>query len=125
MIAVLKHAIAIYGKDLEWTTVRPAPSRTHDTAGKLACRRIESDRVRDGRLRSKVSSSSRARTPRACDIADPEGLHHNKDTLKSSHVVTSRTDAECWAAIRSLLPDAVAVYVSITVAKNNLSFKQT
>jgi len=23
MIAVLKHAIAIYGKDLEWTTVRP------------------------------------------------------------------------------------------------------
>ena len=45
-IAALKQAIAIYRNDPEWSRV-PASGRAYERAGKVACRRIESDRVRD------------------------------------------------------------------------------
>ena len=37
----------------------------------------------------------------ARDIAGGECLGHYKDTLKPSHIVTSRTDAESWTAIHN------------------------
>src|SRR6184192_3527167 len=41
-IAALKQAIAIYRNDPEWSRV-PASGRAYERAGKVACRRIESD----------------------------------------------------------------------------------
>jgi hypothetical protein len=37
--------------------------------------------------------------------------------LKPSHIVTSRTDAECWTAIHNFTPSVFAVYVALTFAK--------
>jgi hypothetical protein len=45
----------------------------------------------------------RCRIEAARDVVGAEGLHHYEDTLKSSYVVTSRTDAECWAAIHNFV----------------------
>jgi hypothetical protein len=41
----------------------------------------------------------RCRVERAGDIAGREYLCHNKDTLKSSYVATSRAEADCWTAV--------------------------
>ena len=46
----------------------------------------------------------RCRVETACDIAGSEHLGHYKDALKSSHVVATRADAECWTAIHSFSP---------------------
>jgi hypothetical protein len=53
----------------------------------------------------------------ARDTAGGECLGHYKDTLKPSHIMTSRTDAERWTAVHNFNPNVFAVCVALTFAK--------
>ena len=55
---------------------------------KLGFKRLK---IFDGLFRRRIESAG--------DVAGPEYFGHYKDPLKSSYVVTSRADADCWAAI--------------------------
>src|SRR5438034_879604 len=62
--------------------------RPHDAIHSQACALLE---IFDGLFRCRVEGAG--------DIARREHLGHYKDTLKSSYVVTGRTDTECWTAV--------------------------
>jgi hypothetical protein len=50
----------------------------------------------------------RCRVEGAGDIAGREHFGHYKDTLKSSYIATSRTDADCWTAVHDSTLSAFA-----------------
>jgi hypothetical protein len=62
--------------------------RPYDAIHRQACALLE---IFDGLFRCRVEGAG--------DIARPEHLGHYKDTLKSSYIATSRTDADCWAIV--------------------------
>src|SRR5438034_7204290 len=66
--------------------------RSYDAIHRQACALLE---IFDGLFRCRIEGTG--------DIAGREHLHHYKDTLQSSYVVTSRTDTECWTAIHNFV----------------------
>src|SRR5439155_13644509 len=61
----------------------------------------------------------------ARDTVGSECLGHYKDTLKSSNVVTSRTDAECWTAIHSFTGRCSCRLSCRNFCENSLVFKRS
>jgi hypothetical protein len=66
----------------------------------------------------------RRRVEAAGNIAGRKCLRHHKYALKSSHVVASRTDADCWAAIHNVFA-SLAISGNLSFATKIRYFKQS